>query len=448
MTQEIPNHPRPVVPPLESSALPARRVETLAGGMTVTLVPAGVVPIAAIRVVVRAGSADVPAGRTWLDRLVQDYLGEGTESRDAETFAGALAALGGRLDIEGDEHTTTISTEVPSEHAPAAVTLLAELARAPRFPEGSAKRLLEDLERTLDIAGSQPQWLAHAGFRRAVYGDHPYGRVLPTSEGLATLGFRDARDFWHERAGLASTTLMAAGLFDEDAVLEAARRGFEGWGAGSRSSVAPSEASTTRSIRIVDRPGAEQSTLQVGRPVPAPGHPDYVAFEVLNSLLGGSFYSRITLNIREDKGYTYSPRSSISSRPGDAYWVEAADVTTNVTGASLREILGEVERLRAEPPSEEELAGILNYVAGSFVIRQATPGGILNHLEFLDLHGLDVSYSASYVARVREVTPAEVQRLAQEYLDPAGMPIVIVGDRSQVEEQVAEFGPVEEAAGA
>src|SRR5690606_11696299 len=122
------------------------------------------------------------------------------------------------------------------------------------------------------------------------------------------------------------------------------------------------------------------------------------------------------------------------------YWVEAADVTTNVTGASLREILGEVERLRAEPPSEEELAGILNYVAGSFVIRQATPGGILNHLEFLDLHGLDVSYSASYVARVREGTPAEVQRLAREYLDPSDMPIVIVGDRAQVEEQVAEFG--------
>jgi predicted Zn-dependent peptidase len=123
--------------------------------------------------------------------------------------------------------------------------------------------------------------------------------------------------------------------------------------------------------------------------------------------------------------------------------VEAADVTTNVTGASITEILGEVERIRSVPPSEDELAGILNYVAGAFVIRQATPGGILNHLEFLDLHGLDGSYSASYVARVREVTPAEIQRLAQAYLDPAAMPIVVVGDRAQVESQVAEFGPIE-----
>lgn len=436
-------HPRPEVPPLASSALPARRVETLAGGMTATLVPAGVIPIAALRVVVRAGAADVPPGQTWLDRLVHDYLREGSEYRDAETFASALGALGGRLDVDGDEHTTTISTEVPSEHAPTAVRLLAELTRTPRFPAGSAKRLLEDLERTLDIAGSQPQWLAHAGFRQALYGDHPYGHVLPTAEGLSTLNMEAARRFWSERAGLASTRLMAAGLFDADAVLEAARAGFEGWSAGASASVPPRDTEPARAIRIIDRPGAEQTTLQVGRHVPAPGHPDYVAFEVLNALLGGSFYSRITLNIREDKGYTYSPRSSVSSRPGDAYWVEAADVTTNVTGASLREILGEVDRLRAEPPSEEELAGILNYVAGAFVIRQATPGGILNHLEFLDLHGLDASYSASYVAKVREVTPAEIQRLAQTYLDPAGMPIVLVGDRSVIEEQVAEFGPIE-----
>ncbi len=445
MTQPT-SHPRPEVPPLESSALPARRIETLEGGMTATLVSAGVVPVAAIRVVVRAGSADVPEGRTWLDRLVHDYLREGSEERDAEAFASALAALGGRLEVGGDEHTTTISTEVPSENAPAAVTLLAELARAPRFPEDSAKRLLEDLARSLDIAGSQPQWLAHAGFRGALYGDHPYGRILPTAEGLGNLDVEAARTFWSEHAGLSNARLMVAGRFDEDAVLEAARAGFRGWGEGRASSVAPAEVATSRVVRVVDRPGAEQTTLQVGRPVPAPGHADYVPFEVLNALLGGSFYSRITLNIREDKGYTYSPRSSVSSRPGDAYWVEAADVTTNVTGASLREILGEIDRLRAEPPSEEELAGILNYVAGAFVIRQATPGGILNHLEFLDLHGLDASYSASYVAKVREVTPAEVQRLAQAYLDPAGMPIVLVGDRRAIEEQVAEFGPIEDAA--
>jgi len=417
-------------------------VEALDGGMQRTLVPAGVIPMAAVRLMVRAGSADAPADKTWLERLVHDYLREGSETRGAEAFASALAAIGGRLDIEGDEHTTTIGTEVPSEHAPAALTLLAELARTPRFPTDAAQRLIEDMLRTLDIAGSQPGWLAYSTFRRVMYGDHPYGRVNPTPEEVGALTTASVRDFW-SGAGASNTHVLAAGIFDAEALLESARAAFEGWGAGLASSAGPAQTTTRRAVHLVHRSGAEQSTLQIGLAVPAPGHDDYVPLEVLNSLLGGSFYSRITLNIREDKGYTYSPRSSISSRPGDAYWVEAADVTTPVTGASIREIVGEIDRLRAEPPSDDELAGIQNYVAGSFVIRQATPNGILDHLEFLDLHGLDVTYSEAYVARVREVTPSRIQELAERYLDPAAMPIVVVGDGDAIRTQVEEFGPIE-----
>ena len=435
------SYPRPEVTPLESSPLPDRRIETIGSGIKATLVNAGVVPVAGIRIVVRAGSADVPAGQTWLDRLVHDYLREGTEELDSGSFAAALAELGGSLYVSGDEHTTTISTEVPSENAPAALKLLASVARTPRFPASAAERLRDDLERTRAVVGTQPGWLAHAAFRSELYGSHPYGTVLPAQAEIAGLTMEAAREFWTRRAGGSNVRLMVAGLFDADAILEAATESLSGWGGEEHGTVAAPTTQTERIVRYVERPGAEQSTLQIGLRVPAPGHPDYVPLEVLNSLLGGSFYSRITLNIREDKGYTYSPRSSISSRPGDAYWAEAADVTTNVTGASIREILKEIERLRSESPAEDELRGIINYVSGSFVIRQATPGGILNHLEFLDLHGLDTSYSANYVARVREVTPADVQRLAQEYLDPAKMPIVVVGDQAQVQEQVAEFGP-------
>ncbi len=434
------SYPRPEVTPLESSPLPARRIEAVGSGIKATLVSAGVVPVAGIRLVVRAGSADVQAGQTWLDRFVHDYLREGTEALDAGSFAAALAELGGSLSVSGDEHTTTLSTEVPSENAPAALRLLASVARTPRFPSTAAERLRDDLERTRAIAGAQPGWLAHAAFRGALYGSHPYGTVIPSQAEIAGLTVEAARDFWRSRSGGSNVRLMVAGRFDGDAILEAASESLSGWDGPEQSTVAPPTAQTERVVHYVERPGAEQSTLQIGLRVPAPGHPDYVPLEVLNALLGGSFYSRITLNIREDKGYTYSPRSSISSRPGDAYWAEGADVTTNVTGASIREILHEIERLRAEPPAEDELRGIINYVSGSFVIRQATPGGILNHLEFLDLHGLDTTYSANYVARVREVTPAEIQRLAQAYLDPAKMPIVVVGDRGQVEAQVAEFG--------
>ena len=434
------SYPRPEVTPLESSPLPERRIETVGEGVQLTLVPAGVVPVTGIRLVVHAGSADVPEGQTWLDRFVHDYLAEGTTELESGAFAAALAELGGHLAVGGDEHTTTLSTEVPSEHATAALRLVVAAARTPRFPEGAAERLRDDLHRSAAVVSTQPGWLAHATFRSALYGDHAYARVLPTAEDIDRLTVEGARGFWESRAGGANVRLMVAGLFDGDAIVSTAQDALARWSGAAAPSVTAPAAGTSRVVHYVDRPGAAQSTLQIGLRVPAPGHPDYVPLEVLNSLLGGSFYSRITLNIREDKGYTYSPRSAISSRPGDAYWAESADVTTNVTGASIREILGEIERLRSEPPTEEELRGIINYVSGAFVIRQATPGGILNHLEFLDLHGLDTSYSANYVARVREVTPEVVQRLAQDYLDPATMPIVVVGDRAQVEEQVAEFG--------
>ena len=433
------SYPRPEVTPRDAAPLPERQTATVGDGTRVTLVSAGVVPITAIRLVVRLGSAHVPAGKTWLDRLLHEYLREGTEELDAEAFASALAEIGGQLDVDGDEHSTTLEVEVPSEHAPQAIRYLGELARRPRLPESSLGRLLDDLRRGAQLAQAQPGWLAHAAFRQALYPGHAYGIVQPSIPAISDFTTAEVRGLWESGASGSNAHLIVAGVFDSAAVLEAADAALSGWTGDATPEVPRPATSTSRAIHYVDRPGAEQSTLQIGLNVPAPGHDDYVPFEVLNALLGGSFYSRITLNIREDKGYTYSPRSAISSRPGDAYWAETADVTTNVTGASIREILHEIDRLRSEPPTPDELAGIINYVAGAFAMRQATPGGILNHLEFLDLHGLYRSYSDNYVARVRAVTPDEIQRLAQKYLDPAQMPIVVVGDRSVVEDEVAEF---------
>ena len=126
------------------------------------------------------------------------------------------------------------------------------------------------------------------------------------------------------------------------------------------------------------------------------------------TLLGGYFSSRITTNIREQKGYTYSPFSQISWRHGDAYWAEQADVTTAVTGASLKEILGEIDRLQAEAPGADELKAVQAYIAGTFVLRNSTRGGIIAQLQYVDLHGLPATYVNDYVSKVMAVTPADV----------------------------------------
>ena len=196
-------------------------------------------------------------------------------------------------------------------------------------------------------------------------------------------------------------------------------------------------------MHLIDRPGAAQSTLYIGLPVIAPGNDDYIALVVTNALLGGSFASRITSNIREQKGYTYSPNSQVSSRYRDAYWVEIADVTTAVTGPSMKEIFYEIDRLQKEPPSEAELQGIKNYLAGLFVIRNSSRQGLIGQIAFMDFHKLPDSYLTNYVQNVFAVTPGDVQHVTQKYLVGDQMTIVVVGDKSKIADQLTPFGSLE-----
>ena len=158
-----------------------------------------------------------------------------------------------------------------------------------------------------------------------------------------------------------------------------------------------------------------------------------------DALLGGAFGSRITTNIRELKGYTYSPYSTLSTHPGQASWTEAADVTTKVTGESIKEIFLEVDRLRKEAPPAAELRGIQNNLAGIFVVQNASRAGVIGRLAFVDLHGLGDQYLSSYVKRVMAVTPDDVRRIANDYLTPDKMTLVVLGDVKTVKSQVTAW---------
>jgi predicted Zn-dependent peptidase len=195
-------------------------------------------------------------------------------------------------------------------------------------------------------------------------------------------------------------------------------------------------------VNLIDRPGAPQSTIVLGMPTIDPSNDDFIALSVMNALLGGSFASRITRNIREDKGYTYSPGSQLSTRYRDAYWAENADVTTAHTGASLKEIFAEIDRLQAQPPDEKELTGIKNYLAGTYVLQNSSRGGITAQLQYVDLHGLPADYLNTYVKKVYAVTPQQVTDMAKKYVRDEQATIVIVGDRKVIEEQVKGFGEI------
>jgi predicted Zn-dependent peptidase len=181
--------------------------------------------------------------------------------------------------------------------------------------------------------------------------------------------------------------------------------------------------------------------LLLGLPVPDPSSPDAIPLAVTNVLLGGSFGSRITSNIREQKGYTYSPRSEISRRYHDAYWAESADVTTQYTGPSLKEIFGEIERLSKEAPGDAELKGIQRYMSGLFVIQNSSRSALIGQLRNVDLQGLGEDYLKTYVQKINAVTPADVQKQTAEYIKPDQMTIVVVGDKAKISEQLAPFAP-------
>jgi zinc protease len=420
-------------------SVPAPHKFTLDNGMAVTLVEYGTLPKVTVRLAVRTGNIDEKAGEVWLSDVVGDLLSQGTETRTAAQTAEAAARMGGELNVNVGEDRTDMSADVLSEFGPEMAALIADVAIHPKFPESELARLKGDRQRQLSIAKSQPQQMASEKFRALLYGDHPYGRLFPSEAMLKGYTIEQVRAFYDANFGAARAHLYAAGRFDTNAMEAAIRKAFSGWKRGSAPSVNLPKPKNEHRLETVDRPGAVQSTIYLGMPVTDPSSPDWVALGVMNSLLGGSFGSRITSNIREQKGYTYSPNSQVSTRYRDGYWIETADVTTKDTGASLKEILAEIKRLQSEPPSAQELKGIQNYLAGTFVLQNSSRTGIIAQLAFVDLHGLPADYLNTYVSRVYAVTPAEVQQMAAKYIQSDKTTIVVVGDKKVIAEQVAPY---------
>lgn len=416
--------------------LPQKETEQLDNGLRISSVQFGTVPKATIAVVVSAGNLN-EGNQTWLADLTGDFLLEGTTSRSAEEIAREAAAMGGQVTVSVGEDLTTISGDVLAEYAPQMAALLADIVQNPRFPNEELERLTRDRLRQLSVAKIQPEQMAVAAFRKALYGDHPYGNLLPEEAQLQNYTVQDVRAFFDRNFGAARTHVLVAGKFDSPATMSAIREAFTEWREGPATLVnLPKPADGKVVVDVIDRPDASQSNLYLGLPIISPGHDDWIPMQISNTLLGGFFSSRITRNIREDKGYTYSPYSTLSVRYRDGYWAQVAAVTTDVTGPALEEIFKEIRLLQETPPSSEELDGVKNYSAGVFVLQNSTRGGIINVLSYLDHHELPDSYLSNYVSEVFAITPEQVSDIAKKYLQEDEMTVIVVGDRSQVSEQV------------
>jgi len=439
--QQFPSEPPAPGQPRDFRVPEAKRF-TLDNGLEVAMVQWGAMPKVRVTLSLRTGNAFEGAKEVWLADLTGNLMREGTTTRTATEISKEAARMGGSLDISIGGDTTTIGGDVLSEYGASYATLVADVVRNPKFPAAELDRLKADMMRNLAVSLSQPQQLALQKFRAVLYGDHPYGRVFPTDEMIKSYTLDQIKQFYASTYGAGRSRLYVVGNFDPAAMESSIRKGFEGWTKGTPAAPERPKPASQRSVYLIDRPGAPQSTIVLGVPTIDPSNEDFVTLTVMDALLGGAFASRITRNIREDKGYTYSPYSELSTRYRDTYWAENADVTTAHTGASLKEIFAEIDRLQAQPPDEKELAGIKNYLAGTYVLQNSSRGGITAQLQYVDLHGLPADYLNTYVKRVYAVSPQQLTEMAKKYLKDDQATIVIVGDRKAIEEQVKGFGEI------
>ncbi len=422
--------------------LPAVENFQLANGLQVSMVHYGILPKATVELVMRVGNINEKADEVWLADLTGDMLKEGTATFSSRQIAEKAADMGGSVDVSVGPDQMNVGGSVLQEFAPGMVQLVADLVEHPAFPETEIGRLKRNMLRRLKVQKNQPRSQAIEKFDQVLYGDHPYGRIFPTPEMIKSYDLQKVKAFYQANYGAKRAHLYIVGMFDGAAVKKAVEAAFKEWKAGADPFILKPSPKSEKKVYLIDRPGAPQSTIYVGLPVADPSSPDYLPLMVMNNLLGGSFASRITSNIREDKGYTYSPHSQVTTHYRDAYWLEVADVTTKFTGPSLKEIFFEIKRLQREPPSAEELKGIQNYMAGTFVLRNSNPGSIINQLAFMNLHGLDESYLRDYVKNVYAVTPGQVQEMAKRYLKTDQMTIVVVGDKKVVKRQLRPYGKI------
>lgn len=447
--QQAPNRARP--PALAAPTalkLPSIEKHELKNGLDVWLVEVHEVPLVQVNLVIHAGSGDDPAGAFGLASLTAAMLDEGAGDRNALQIADEVEFLGAELSATSSFDASAVRLNVPVSALPRALSIMADVALEPTFPPDELERLREERLTALLQARDDPAAVAAAAFPRVVFGDvHRYGTsAVGTTKTLAAFTAQQLKAFHAERYRPGNSTLIVVGDVTAATVLPLLENAFGGW-AGERSApraaVPAAPAPRARQVTIVDMPGAAQSAIRVGTVGVARSTPDYFPLQVLNTVLGGSFTSRLNQNLREEHGYAYGANSRFDMRLAPGPFLAGANVQTDKTAESLTEIFKELDAIR-KPIGGDELAKTKNYLALGFPGAFETIEDLAGRLEELAIYGLPDQYYANYTAQIEAVTAATAQRAAAAHVDPGTLAVVVVGDRARIEPGIRalNLGPV------
>lgn len=431
-----PLQPRPIV-------IPAARETVLSNGLTIVVVEDGRLPLVSYRLAFRVGGAFDPPGLPGLTDLLAGLLPEGTESKSSREIADEVARMGASLSAGATSDYTIVAASALSQFNDQILGLMAEVVLQPSFPENEVELAKQNTKESLRQQRAQPSFLASEMVSRVMYGDHPYSIVAPTPESIDRSSREEFVKFHRARFVPNNAVFIVVGDVKYEQIVKQLESHFSTWerGADLVTNFPAPPVRTRRTAYLVDRRGSAQSNIVVANSGILRTSTDYFPMLLMHTVLGANASSRLFMNLREEKGYTYGAYTNLDARRTAGTFRATAEVRTPVTGDSLKEFFYELDRIRNELVSDKEINDAKSYLTGVFPIRLETQEGLTDQLVQIKMLNLPDDYLQHYRDRVQAVTVAEIQRVASKYVKPDEAAVIIVGDGTSVLEQIKPYCP-------
>ena len=439
-TIQAENFRRQMPAPLVSRPLnlPDAFTATLSNGLGLVLIEDKRLPLISFRLAFRSGDANDPENLLGLSDMMSHLLSEGTETRTSRQIAEEIERLGAALSVGSTSDFSTVAASSLSIYADEVLELLADVTLRSTFPQNEVDLARENTKQLLIQQRAQPNFLASERMAKVIFGAHPYSSISPTEEMLDALTRDDLLSFRISTFIPNNAELIVIGDFEHDALMARIEELFAGWTPRDSSRVLwpalPKR--TARTIHLVDRPGSAQSNIVIANEAITRTSPDYFPMLLMHTILGANASSRLFMNLREHKGYTYGAYSNLDARRLAGTFRATAEVRTAVTGASLQEFFYELDRIRNDAVSNEEITNAKSYLSGVFPIRIETQDGLIDQLVNIKMFDLPDDYLRTYRDQVNAISTADIQAVAQKYVTPDEAAIVIVGDAAEITEQI------------
>ncbi|HXG63906.1 MAG TPA: pitrilysin family protein [Blastocatellia bacterium] len=431
--------------PARPFKLPAQREVKLENGLTLVMIADRRMPMVTITLGIPVGAAHDPPGQPGLAEATADLLTEGVGARSSEQLAREVETLGGRLYASAGDDYTEIGVSVVSENAGQLLEILGDVALRPAFPENEVALYKDNRVQGLEVQRQDPAFLVNELFHRVVYGAHPYAISAPTPEAVAALDRAKIESFYQANYTPAGSALVIVGDFEPAKMEGYARTIFGAWKAPAapERKFPPLPERTARRVYLIDRPGSEQADFRIGNLAVAHADADYFPLLVANTILGGGASSRLFLNLREEKGYTYDVFSSVNAPLQRGIFFGGSATRTEVTLPAIKEMLAEFHRLRNQKVTPQDLRNAKNFLTGVFSLALSTQGGVVDAVLDTYMLGLKRDYLETYRARIEAVTAEQIQQAARKYILTDKPAVVVVGDATKLRKALEEIGPVE-----